>query len=129
MKIDQNKLIELKARAMALDRSIAEQKEMLERGILEPARYAALSTDYNRQHIQILLTLKAELAGTDERIDDVLAGAIDGTGDDDEMAEALKQVAEDKGLGKRIVETISKKRGTIISWVVDIGLAIGKAIV
>jgi hypothetical protein len=126
MKIDRDKLIQLKARAMALDTTLAEQKDMLERGILDPGRYAALATDYRRQHNEILITLKHELAGADPRLDAVLAGAIDGTADHGEAAEQLKQVAHDKGLGARILDGINKNRGTIISWVVDLGLALAE---
>jgi hypothetical protein len=129
MNIDHNKLIQLKARALALDKQIAEQKEMLERGILDPGRYAALSTDYNRQHNEILLTLKDAVAGADARIDNVLSGAIDGTAEPEEMSQQLKEVAEERGLGVRLVDAIAKNRGTIITWVIDIALAIGKHVV
>jgi hypothetical protein len=129
MTIDRDKLIQLRARALALDTQIAEQKAMLERGILDPGRYAALSTDYNRQRNEILLTLKDAVAGADPRIDNVLAGAIDGTFGHEEMSTQLAEVAEERGLGTRMVDAIRRNRGTIVTWVIDMALEIGKRVV
>ena len=129
MTIDRNTLIQLRARALALETTIAQQNQMLERGILDPGRYAALFADYNRQRNAILLTLKDTVAGTDARIDNVLTGAIDGTAEPEEMSTQLAEVAEERGLGTHIVDAIRKNRGTIITWVIDMALELGKRIV
>lgn len=128
MKLDEAKLIDLRARAQALEETIKGFDQQLERGILEPARHAALITDYRRQRIAILMTLKKTVGGTDARIDEVLDSEIDGTGDKAEAAKQLRKVAEEKGLGTKILEAIDKNRGTIITWAIDIALAIGRRV-
>ena len=128
MKLDEAKLIDLRARAQALDETIRGFDQQLERGMLDSARHAALITDYKRQRIAILMTLKQTVSGTDARIDEVLDDAIKGTGDPTEDSKKLRKVAEEKGLGTRILEAIDKNRGTIITWAIDIALAIGKRV-
>ena len=64
MKINGSKLIALKARAMALDSSLAEQKEMLERGILGRVVLAVCAlADLRQVEILYRIPVAAELEG------------------------------------------------------------------
>jgi hypothetical protein len=129
MTIDPERLIQLRAEAQALEKTRAEQREMLEKGMLDPDRYSRMATEVDRKRLVILHKLKAAIGGTDARIDSVLDGEIDGTADKAEATKQLRKVAEEKGLGTKILEAIDKNRGTIITWAIDIALAIGKRVI
>ena len=126
--MDAKTLMSLRARAQALEASLVEQKEMFERGQILAPDYQRMRTDFDRQRREILMGLKAAIAGADPRIDEVVQDAIDGTAEPAEAAKQLKKVAEEKGLGTKILEAIDKSRGTIITWAIDIALAIGKRV-
>jgi hypothetical protein len=118
-------LISLKARAMALQETVVGLDARYERGLVSEGQYALLSTDLRSKRIEILIRLKEILGGRDDGFDSVMDSAI--TGEKDEvLRERLAEVATEKGWGERIIKQINEHRGTVVSWLVDVGLALAK---
>jgi hypothetical protein len=114
------KLRNLQARSMALGRSLDDLKERRDRGRLDDGRYTDLRTDLDRERIEILLELRQVLQGRDPDIDEVLQDAIGGE-QETLLMDRLAEVAQRKGLGHRIVDGLNRHKGTIVSWLIEIG--------
>lgn len=117
----------LKARALALQSRLVDLKDRRDRGRLTDGQYTDLAADLDRERIEILEQLREVLGSRDKDLDRILVGAMGGAAES-ELGRELLGVAEEKGLGEEIGSQIRQHRGTIISWIVDIGLALGRKV-
>jgi|SRR4051794_16243161 hypothetical protein len=127
------KLRSLRARAIALQATLADLRKERDDGMVDTARYARLSTTLDAQRIEILDELRTTLAVKDPEFDRILQQAFDLRLDDDaggaELGQALLGLAERKGIGAEVRDQIEKRRGNIISWIIDAGIALGTRLI
>jgi len=124
---DKARLRGLKAKALALQSRLVDIRDRRDRGRLSDGQYTDLAADLDRERIEILDQLREVLGSKDKDIDRILVGAMGGAADS-ELGRELLGVAEQRGLGEEIGTQIRQHRGTIISWIVDIGLALGRKV-
>lgn len=123
----QTDLNHLTARAVALQSRLDDLKDRRDRGRIDDGRYADLAADLDSERIQLIIEIRIALGGKDADLDIILQKAINGE-PDAVLRQDLAEIAEKKGLSSRIIQGLSEHKGIIISWLVEIGLAIIKAV-
>jgi hypothetical protein len=123
------KLRDLQARNIALGNRLKDLRERRENGWIDEGRYTALARELDRERIGILLQLQEILGKApstrDPELDSIIQDAVRGE-DEAVLMDRLAVVAKNKGLGATIVEKLNEHRGTIVSWLVEIGIALAK---
>lgn len=116
------KLRPIQARAIALQSTLDDLKDRRDKGRINAGEYADLRTDLDRERIELLLELQSLMKGYDDDFDSVMQEAVvSPENKEEEIKEKLKDLAEKKGLGTKVIEAIDKHRGIIITWLIDIG--------
>ncbi len=123
----ENKLRSLKARALALNTRLEDLKDRRDRGRLDEGRYVDLTVDLDNERNKILFELQDILAGKDQDLDEILNDATNGV-PDEELRGKLVKVAAKKNLGDTFVAKLNEHKGTIVSWLVEIGSALASRI-
>jgi hypothetical protein len=116
----QDKLRSLQARALSLNRTLEDLKNRRDRGRVDLGQYTDLSTDLERERIEILMEIKTFLGGKNQQLDHIIGAAINGESDD-VLFQQMAVVAEEKGFGKQMVDQLNEHKGTIVSWLIEIG--------
>jgi hypothetical protein len=113
----------LQAKAISLQNRLMDLKERRDRGRIDEGRYTDLAGDVDRERIEILMQLRSIFGDKDKDLDRIINSAIGGAGSE-EIAGDLVDLAKKKGFGAEIISQIEKHQGTIISWIVGIGIEI-----
>jgi hypothetical protein len=121
----ESELINMKARALALQDSLEELKARNQSGYLADGQYFALRSTMDAERRALIARLQVIFAGKDDDFDAVLNAAANNA-DEADVRSQLAEVAEKKGWAKRVVGQINEHKGTIVTWLVDIGLGIAK---
>ena len=111
----------LLVRAYVIDGSLKDLQQQLDDGDLDIGQYKKMEAKQKRQRGEILLEVRNELKGYDEKLDAIMQNAISGGQSEPALMDQLAQVAQQHGLAPALIESLIRHNGSFLSWLIEVG--------
>lgn len=122
-----SKLIELQARAKALDNRLKELDAIYRSGDEDIGRITRLKTSLESERVEILTALQSLLE--ENKMPSSLAEAVTQAQNPDgreQVKQSLEQIAKERGWGEKVLEQIKQYKDDILDLIISIAIKVAK---